>query len=82
MRAHYLACIQYVMVCVGYVNNISYDIIEYVLLILYTTRMLALCAGLLNLTVASVISLTGPSQRDLPLLSDHPNKLVLREASA
>ena len=72
MRAHYLACIQYVLVCVGYVKNISYDIIEYVLLILYTTRVLASCAGLLNLTVSLVIS----------LLSDHPNKLVLREASA
>jgi hypothetical protein len=72
MRVHYLACIQYVLVCVGYVKNISYDIIEYVLLILYTTRVLASCAGLLNLTVSLVIS----------LLSDHPNKLVLREASA
>ena len=82
MRAHYLACIQYVLVCVGYVNNISYDIIEYVLIILYTTRMLASCAGLLNLTVASVISLTGPSQEGLPFLSAHPNKLVLRETSA
>jgi hypothetical protein len=44
--------------------------------------MLALCAGLLNLTVASVISLTGQSQEGLPFLSDHPNKLVLRETSA
>jgi hypothetical protein len=43
--------------------------------------MLASCAGLLNLAAASVISLTGPAQRVLPLLSDHPNKLVLREAS-
>jgi hypothetical protein len=41
--------------------------------------MLASCAGLLNLTVASVISLTGSSQEGLPFLSDHPNKLVLRE---
>jgi hypothetical protein len=32
-RAHYLACIQYVLVCVGYANNINYDIIEHVLLI-------------------------------------------------
>lgn len=33
----------------------------------YATGMLALCAGLLNLTVASVISLTGPPSGDLPL---------------
>ena len=39
-------------------------------------------ASLLNLTVASVISFTGPSQEGLPFLSDHPNKLVLRETSA
>ena len=28
MRAHYQACIQYVLVCVGYAYSISYDIIE------------------------------------------------------
>ncbi len=44
--------------------------------------MLASYAGLLNLTVASVISLTGPSQEGVPFLSAHPNKLVLRETSA
>ncbi len=64
----------YFLVCVGYVNNIRYDIIEHVLLIVFTTRMLASCTGLLNLTVASVIYLAGPG---LPFLSDHPNKLVL-----
>ncbi len=44
--------------------------------------MLASYAGLLNLTVASVISLTGPSQEGLPFLNAYPNNLVLRETSA
>jgi hypothetical protein len=34
MRAHYLACMQYLLVCVGYAYNISYDIIENALLIM------------------------------------------------
>ncbi len=48
----------------------------------YATGMLALCAGLLNLTVASVISLTGPPSGDLPLLRAHPSLLVLSATSA
>ena len=48
----------------------------------YATGMLALCAGLLNLTVASVISLTGPPSGDSPLLRAHPRLLVLSATSA
>ncbi len=48
----------------------------------YATGMLALCAGLLNLTAASVISLAGPSSGDLPLLRAYPSLLVLSATSA
>ncbi len=48
----------------------------------YATGMLALCAGLLNLTIASVISLTGPPSGDSPLLRAHPSLLVLSATSA
>ena len=48
----------------------------------YATGMLALCAGLLNLSVASVALLDWAFDRGLASLRAHPNLLVLSVTSA
>ena len=64
-------------------HAIKYNVyIKYVLLWDYATGMLASCAGLRNLTVASVILLDWAFVRGLASLRAHPSLLVLSATSA